>query len=153
MPARWQSYGNNTLHKENIAQMLLWGYGNNTAHKVNIINFEMFHLNIIIGWKFLYQCISCFVLYFFHSFLHKISAAIQWTLKNKPKRIMGNNLRSRIHSKIMESTDLESPFPRLTVAGWRIVWFFTISTTHLVFNSFSVDQKTVLKPNIELNAH
>lgn len=38
-------------------------------------------------------------------------------------------------------TYLESPLPRLREAGWRIVWFFTISTTHLVFNSFSVEQK------------
>lgn len=37
---------------------------------------------------------------------------------------------------------LESPLPRLPPAGLRIVWFFTISTTHLVFNSFSVDQTT-----------
>lgn len=36
---------------------------------------------------------------------------------------------------------LESPLPRLSEAGWRIVWFFTISTTHLVFNSFSVEDK------------
>lgn len=37
-------------------------------------------------------------------------------------------------------TYLGSPLPRLVPAGWRIVWFFTISTTHLVFSSFSVDQ-------------
>lgn len=32
--------------------------------------------------------------------------------------------------------------PRLAPAGLRIVWFFTISTTHLVFNSFSANQRT-----------
>lgn len=38
----------------------------------------------------------------------------------------------------------ESPFPRLTVAGCRTVWFFTISTTHFVFSSFSVEEKAQL---------
>lgn len=42
---------------------------------------------------------------------------------------------------------LESPLPRLSEAGWRIVWFFTISTTHLVFNSFSVEDKKKTKKN------
>lgn len=46
---------------------------------------------------------------------------------------------------------LESPLPRLTEAGWRIVWFFAISTTHLVFNSFSVEDKNNKKRILQRN--
>lgn len=54
---------------------------------------------------------------------------------------MGTKVASSSSSSSINGVEayLESPLPRFTEAGWRIVWFFTISTTHLVFSSFSVE--------------
>lgn len=62
-----------------------------------------------------------------------------------------------IQNVVKLQTYLESVLPRLAPAGWRIVWFFTISTTHLVFSSFSVDQTihtfTIIALNLTNQTH